>query len=67
MYDTKVSIIGKIGNLPGGPIVWNLCFHSEGVGSILGQRTRIPHAVHMAKKRGEIGCKIYGNFLVNSV
>ena len=40
-----------------------MCFHSEGVGSILGQRTRIPHAVHMAKKRGEIGCKIYGNSL----
>ena len=38
--------------LPGGPVVWNLCFHSEGMGSILGQRTRIPHAVHIAKKRG---------------
>ena len=62
MYDTKVSIIGKIGNLPGGPIVWDLCFHSEGVGSILGQRTRIPHAVHMAKKGGKLGVKYMGTF-----
>jgi len=37
------------GDLPGGPVVKNLCFHYRKHGFIPGQGTRIPHATQCSQ------------------
>ena len=37
--------------LPGDPVVWALCFHFQGLGSIPGQGTKIPQAVWCGQEK----------------
>ena len=58
----KEHVLGDIKmkwwDFPGGPVDKTLASTAEGMGSIPGQRTKIPHATQPKKKRGRYLIKL---------